>query len=194
MACFAERGYAKASNRAIAQRAGVTGALLYHYFDSKAALFWSALLEVDARLVAIYRAASAAAPDEPSMRQLSLGLERVIELTRARPELMRFAANAEGEIARHPELRAYRDAGDESFAVLFRDLVQRARTRGELDRSVDVEAAVKVLQACFTALALLHGACRDTDEFAAVLRTFEHLIVGDFMLARSGPAAARPRL
>jgi AcrR family transcriptional regulator len=38
-AAFAEEGYAAASLRGIAQRAGVDPALVHHYFDGKAALF-----------------------------------------------------------------------------------------------------------------------------------------------------------
>ena len=36
---FGEEGYAAASLRGIAQRAGVDPALVHHYFDGKAALF-----------------------------------------------------------------------------------------------------------------------------------------------------------
>src|SRR5579863_4614098 len=38
-AVFAEEGYDRASVRAIARRAGVDPALVYHYFDGKPALF-----------------------------------------------------------------------------------------------------------------------------------------------------------
>ena len=89
---FAREGYAKASNKAIAQRAGVTAALLYHYFESKAALYRSALREVNAELVASYRAACMQRPEASSMAQLCFGLEKVIALTRRRPGLMGYGS------------------------------------------------------------------------------------------------------
>ncbi len=42
-ACFAERGLASTSVRAVAQRAGVDPALVHHYFGTKGALFAAAM-------------------------------------------------------------------------------------------------------------------------------------------------------
>lgn len=41
MHVFAEKGFARATNKDIAQRAGITPGLIYHYFESKEALLMS---------------------------------------------------------------------------------------------------------------------------------------------------------
>jgi AcrR family transcriptional regulator len=56
--CFARSGYAQTSNRDIAQAAGITSGSLYHYFDSKSAIFQAALRQCTLALVETYRAAS----------------------------------------------------------------------------------------------------------------------------------------
>lgn len=185
--CFGRSGFAEATNRAIAQQADVTSASLYHYFDSKASLYRAALREVNAALVEAYRAACREAPDASSMEQLSLGLEKVIELSRRRPGLMRFASASANEIERNADLDWLDETEAGAFPDFFRDLLKRAYRRGELARSIDIETAVKVLLACVTGLAALHGSLRDEQEFATVLRTFEQLLQGGFA---QRPAAA----
>jgi len=38
MRVFAQKGYMRATNKDVAQEAGITTGLIYHYFDSKEAL------------------------------------------------------------------------------------------------------------------------------------------------------------
>jgi AcrR family transcriptional regulator len=38
---FAQKGFARATNKDIAREAGITAGLIYHYFASKEALFWA---------------------------------------------------------------------------------------------------------------------------------------------------------
>lgn len=190
VACFAQRGYAPTTNREIAERAGVTSSLQYHYFDSKAALFRAAVVSVNQLLLDVYRASVVDAPRAPSMEQLALGLERAIELARRRPEVMRFAGLAGGEIERHPELRIDRAEGREAFPMLFRELLERARERGELGADIDIDAGVRVLSACFTRLAGMHAESASHEEFAQNMRTFERMLRGELMRP---PAPARPR-
>ncbi|EPZ14703.1 hypothetical protein M622_04435 [Thauera terpenica 58Eu] len=179
--CFAARGYATTTNREIAAFAGVTSSLLYHYFDDKAALFRAAVMDVNLKLLDLYRASALEAPDAPSMQQLSLGVERAIEFAGQRPEVMRFAGLAVGEILRHPELRISRDEGSEAFPMLFRELLERAHRRGELDPDVDIDAGVRVLSACMTRLAGMHGEVASHEEFARSMRTFERMLRGGLM-------------
>ena len=180
--CFARDGYAKASNRSIAREAGVTAPSLYHYFDSKAVLYRSALQDANGMLVQAYRAACAAHPQAGSMEQLCFGIEKVIALSRRHPGLMAFAAAAAGEIERHDELEWLDPEDAEAFPEFFRDLLRRARDRGELGAGIDIEAAAQMLIACISGLAGLGGTLPATRSFAAVLRAFERMLRGDLML------------
>ena len=78
--CFAELGYAAASNREIAQRAGVTSGSLYHYFDSKAALYRAALQDANTILANAYLNAANELPEASSVEQLCQGIERAFAM------------------------------------------------------------------------------------------------------------------
>lgn len=183
IARFATDGYGKASNKAIAMDAGVTAATLYHYFASKGTLYRNALREVNAALVNVYRSACVELPDASSMEQLCLGIEKVIVLSRHRPGLMTFAAASAGEIERHDDLEWLDPEDSDAFPNFFRELLKRARRRGELGRGIDLEAAVQMLIACISGLALLQSTPSATKDFASVLRAFERMLRGDLMLS-----------
>ncbi|MBP6105046.1 MAG: TetR family transcriptional regulator [Steroidobacteraceae bacterium] len=193
IACFAERGYALTTNRDIATHAGVTSNLLYHYFGSKAAVFRAAVVSVNQRLLDLYHESAVNAREAPSARLLVMGLERVIELTRQRPEIMRFAGMAESEIQRYPELAIGPHEGSEAFAMLFRSLLVRARQRGELGPGIDVDSGVRVLSACFRRLAAMHGESASHAQFARDLRTFEAMLQGELMRPARRTAARGDR-
>ena len=183
--CFAQQGYDKASNRRIAADAGVTATLLYHYFDSKPALYRCALQTANAMLVDAYRSAAARIPDATSMEQLCLGVEHALALSRRQAGLMAFAAASAGEIARHDELDWLDPADADAFPEFFRELLRRAHRRGELARGVDVEAAAQMLVACISGLAALDGTPTGTKDLATLLRAFQRMLSGDLMLARN---------
>lgn len=183
---FASQGYGKASNRSIAAEAGVTATLLYHYFGSKAALYRSALQATNAILVDTFRSACAEIPEASSLAQLCQGLEKVLALSRRRPGLLAFAGAAAGEIARNDALDWLDPEDARAFPQFFRELLLRARRRGELGRGVDIEAAAQMLVACISGLAALESTPAGTTDLAARLRAFERMLRGDLM--RSGGA------
>ncbi len=186
--CFASQGYAKASNKTIAADAGVTATLLYHYFDSKAALYRSALQAANAILVDAYRSACEELPDGTSMGQLCLGLEKVLALSRRYPGLMAFAGASAGEIARYDDLDWLDPEDANAFPEFFRGLLRRARRRGELGRGVDIEAAAQMLIACISGLAAVDGPPTGSKDFASLLRAFERMLSGELMLSNGRKA------
>jgi len=72
---FAEHGYDEISMRQIAERAGISKPLLYHYFPSKEALFRAALEEFAAEL----RRRIEPDPDLPPLEALTRGLDAYLE-------------------------------------------------------------------------------------------------------------------
>jgi AcrR family transcriptional regulator len=192
--CFARQGYDKASNRRIATDAGVTATLLYHYFDSKPALYRCALQSANRMLVDAYRSAAAEIPDATSMEQLCLGLEKALALSRRYVGLMAFAAASAGEIARHDELDWLDPADAAAFPEFFRALLGRARRRGELASGVDIEAAAQMLVACISGLAALDGTPTGTRDLAALLSAFQGMLRGDLMPAHGRARACNPEM
>lgn len=190
--CFAELGYAAASNREIARRAGITSGSLYHYFDSKAALYRAALSDASRILIRAYNAAAGEAPDAPSVDQLCMGLERAFAAARARPGMMNFAAASAMEIQRNQELDWLDKEDGEAFMNYFLGLLKRARQRGELGPDVDIGAAANILLISFASLAFLSGTQVDAKAFEASLTAFKQMLKGTlFASAAKAPDPAK---
>ncbi len=177
--CFAELGYAAASNREIARRAGVTSGSLYHYFDSKAALYRDALLDANRILIKAYHGAAREAPDATSVDQLCLGLERAFAASRARPGMMTFAAASVMEIQRNQELDWLEEEDAVAFQNYLINLLKRARRRGELGSQVDIGAMVNILLISLASLAFLLGSQFSEKAFEASLCAFKQLLKGE---------------
>lgn len=181
--CFAELGYADASNREIARRAGITSGSLYHYFESKAALYRAALQDANRILINTYLTVTADHPDMPAIDQLCLGLEKAFEVAALRPGMMNFAAASSMEIQRNKDLNWLDQEDAEAFPNYFLSLLRRAERRGELARGVEVTAAANVLLTCFASMAFLQGSQISASTFAASLRSFKQLLKGQLFAA-----------
>ncbi|CAB1368895.1 TetR/AcrR family transcriptional regulator [Denitratisoma oestradiolicum] len=177
--CFAERGYANSNNQDIAKAAGITSGALYHYFESKAALYREALQLIVTTLVGTYRAACDQNPDRTSIDQLCIGLREVMVLSRSWPGALRFAAASFSEIQRNSELDWLNEMDARLFYDFFYDLVERAKLRGELAPGANVESVVKVLIVCNMGISSL--AEQGEDIFLEAVTTFEQLIAGSLM-------------
>lgn len=184
--CFAELGYAAASNREIAQRAGVTSGSLYHYFDSKAALYRAALQDANTTLISAYLDAASEIPEASSVEQLCLGLERAFAVARNRPGMMNFASASALEIQRNKELDWLAREDAEAFPMFFRNLLKRARKRGELGPNVNLDAAMNVLIISFASLAFLQGTQVDEAAFDVSLTAFQQLLRGEMFVHPAG--------
>lgn len=176
---FAESGYAQTSNQDIAREAGITSGSLYHYFDSKAALFHAALRHCTVMLLDAYRGACSDAAAQSVVDQLCLGLERIITLAREWPGIVRFGGNAAAEIRHNRELDWLDSDLAGAFPDFFRDLVREAVRRGEIAANVDEEDAAGLLLALTMGLSISHDSDGDEEPFAARVRTYERLLRGE---------------
>src|SRR2546423_387119 len=127
--CFSRFGYAKTTNKDIATGAGITTGAIYHYFDSKQALFVAVVEEVQRVIFDELRDAVAGQPDLGS--QVHALLERSVELHARDPWLARFISVEPVELTRHDELRGLMSAGQAAVFGFFLSLAQAAEARGE---------------------------------------------------------------
>ncbi len=176
---FAQSGYAQTSNQDIARAAGITSGSLYHYFDSKAALFHAALRHTTVSLLETYRGACRDAAGQSVVDQLCLGLERVIALARDWPGIVRFGGNAAAEIRHNRELDWLDSELAAAFPDFFRDLVRQAARHGELASATDLEGAAGLLLALTMGLSISHDTDGDEEAFAARVRAYERLLRGE---------------
>jgi AcrR family transcriptional regulator len=141
---FSERGYRGASVRDITRAAGVTEAVLYHYFASKAGL-WAAVLETYAPFGQIGQIgrildAAAAAPLDEALVALAREVLRLLHVRRQLVLTLLSEAPTEPEVAAVLG-RFLHGVGDALTAFLA-----GRQAQGEIDPGIDVAAAARVVQ------------------------------------------------
>jgi AcrR family transcriptional regulator len=100
---FAELGYDAATNKTLADGAGLTTGALYHYFGSKLDLYVAVYDEVQSIVYAQFDATVAAAGS--FVEGVDAVLDVAHELNLADPSLARFLAAVRVDVLRTPELR-----------------------------------------------------------------------------------------
>jgi AcrR family transcriptional regulator len=142
---FAEQGWEMTTNQYVAERAGVTSAALYHYFDSKLDMY---LAVYDAAQELVGREfAAASATSDVFVGQFEAMLEMAYRLNERDSSLARFLGSSRVDIARHPELAEAigrrRPVGEE----IVLGLVDTGIATGEIaaPRRAEVAALVRAL-------------------------------------------------
>jgi AcrR family transcriptional regulator len=172
--CFAQRGFRLATNRDIAERAGLTAAAIYQYFESKVVLYTTTALEAIAEVAQHMRVLAQDDKDVPSgLSRLVLGLLSVHERD---PSLAPFLSAMPTELHRHPELARVLKSTPNDMPVITLSVVQPGVKRGELG-SGDSARVVAMFIACLmglTQFSVLFG-----DELGSpAARTFAELLEG----------------
>jgi AcrR family transcriptional regulator len=142
---FATLGYGVTTNKYVATKAGITTGALYHYFDSKLAIYEAVYRGVQAVVYERFRAAMTA--KESFIDQFAAILEVAHQLNAEDPSLARFLGSARIDLARHDELRdRIHDAPGEGRAVL-KQLLDRAVATGEIApaRRAEMEAFLRTV-------------------------------------------------
>ena len=169
---FAENGYAKASLRDIAERAGITHAGLLHHFRNKDELLAEVLAERDTQewqqgLEAV-----------DSLDQLTPYLRELIHHHQKAPELMRLwielaAAASRPDHPAHSYFVERYERGRTQFAEGFHD----EATRGRLREDVSPESAAVLFHAVLNGLQLQWVLDQDLD-IVGPLTDFVRLLSG----------------
>jgi TetR/AcrR family transcriptional regulator, cholesterol catabolism regulator len=138
---FRERGFDNTTLREIAARAGMGASSIYRHIRSKEELLVDELSELQQRAFARQRRGAARAL--PARERLRRFLEAEHALLVRAPDLTTIALRA----ITHPEARVARRAlalQDQSIGLVA-EILQSARSRGELRRDADVLAAARTL-------------------------------------------------
>jgi AcrR family transcriptional regulator len=149
---FAERGYAAAQNRAVAELAQMTTSSLYHYFDSKLALYAAVFTEAEALVAKRYREALET-PNEPATA-ITAVLEAARTLYREDPTIPSFLAGVPIEMRNHPEVSDAIAQCEVTTAGVLLALFEDAKEKGLLGPGVNAFGLAAVLFASTTGIAL----------------------------------------
>jgi AcrR family transcriptional regulator len=166
---FAQKGFVRATNKDIAQEAGITPGLIYHYFASKDDLLSAAIAEHSPlRLIHAFPAEMLDQPPETFLRFMAQQLLTVIEDERF-VRLMRVFLP---EVIYHPELTAFNLPAMHEVAGFLENYLATRMERGELRRT-DASLAVQVFGGSLMAFVIRRQLLRDP---AALRYTHEQIV------------------
>ncbi len=175
---FANFGYGATTNRILAQRAEVTTAALYHYFDSKLTLYCEVYDEAQERIYARFQSAIAGIPG--FLDRFEAVLEAAHELNREDPSLARFVGAARIDMIRYEEVKLATRPAAVRFSFFF-NLVDDAVKRGEVAKK-DGAAVLVLLR---TVLIGLTDAVSQSDaEHRLAVNAFSSIFEGKTLIKR----------
>lgn len=128
---FGAHGYESASNRALADEAGLTSGAIYHYFNSKLDIYVA--VYIDARDLAYDRFEKAIVGLDSFAEQLQATLEAAHELNIEDPTLAQFLGSARVDASRNPDLADAMRQADREGPALFERIIDFGIETGEVD-------------------------------------------------------------
>jgi AcrR family transcriptional regulator len=182
--CFASKGFDLATNRDIAELAGITAAAIYQYFDSKAALYATTAREAIAEVaehMRVYANANADAGVAAGLSHITRGL---LAVHLQDPSVAPFLMAMPTELQRHPEIARELQPNIDTVPSGVMTLVQRGVKSGEIDRA-DTGQIVRMYIACLMGLthfAVIFG----PDEGARAAKAFTDLLGGGLLPRAAG--------
>ena len=138
-AAFAELGWEVTTNKHVAAKADVTAAAIYHYFDSKLAMFVAVFDDVEAFIDARFE--DAIATSDTFVGQIRAVLEAAYSMNASDPSLARFMGSARVDIARHSELRGAIESHRRPGEALIERMVSTGLATGEIAAERRAESA-----------------------------------------------------
>jgi AcrR family transcriptional regulator len=186
-ACFARDGYDKTTNKEIAEAAGLTTGAIYHYFDSKPALFAAVAAETFELIRSEFLDALQDA--EPTfVGQVTAVWDRAAALHASDRSYAGFAMISPIERARHDEIPAELE-GHAPHEVL-REIVTNARARGELAVDVDDDTVLSLLVVITIGLAQAAAASESVDDHRRTTAAFRRVLDGSLLTPLATAAEA----
>lgn len=179
---IAEAGYANATMKAIAERAGVTSAAIYYYYRSKEALAVEALESVLDEMIA--RLIAAGNRGSGLVARLTSVLEEAIACTQDYPDVTRFEMSLSFETARHPDLSEVRAKRRRQEEALYRKLVDAAIADGEVPADIDAQAIVDTITSLSWGLTYL-SATEPAERHQRAVRAVEDLFARGLPVVRN---------
>jgi len=183
--CFAHKGFGVTTNQEIAERAGITTAAIYPYFDSKVALYVAVAREGMADVAKHMRGRPESVPGASAA--LSAIVISLIALHDQDPSLAAFLAAVPSERRRHPEIARRFDPGQSDVPAIIMDAVARGVASGEIERG-DARRVAEMFLACMMGLSQYAAMARSGDGAASA---FAELLDGG--LFKRLPDKKRPR-
>jgi AcrR family transcriptional regulator len=180
---FARDGFRATTNRLIAADVGITSGAIYHYVDSKAALYADVYCDTIDELYTEFE--RVAGKFDTLFDQYGAVLRRACELQMDDPSITGFIVAVAQETQRHPDLLQLLTPQRGRHSRFFSSLVAAAAARGELAPDLDQRALSDLLGAVLTGLARMSAAAGDPARYTAAVDVLERFLDGSLLAAAS---------
>lgn len=175
--CFGRSGFDRTTNSQIAERAGISPPTLYHYFDSKAALFQAVAHEVTESFYA--RIDELVASRAATTDRVVAVIEVLGEQLREDPHLASFTAMYAAEVRRNPDvLRLTPPELWNGPVDFYTGIVAAGQRQSDVADDVDATAVAGVVMAMIYGISLLASVSPTADLVSGVVGAYERLIRG----------------
>ncbi len=178
---FARDGFRATTNRLIADDVGITSGAIYHYVESKGALYAAVYCETIDFVYGEFEVA--AASESHLLAQFSAVLRRACELQMDDPSITGFIVAVTQETRRHPDLLELMTAQRGRHLRFFAGLVDAAAERGELRDDVDARALADLLGSVLTGLARMAATAGDPARYTAAVDVLDRFFDGTLLAA-----------
>jgi AcrR family transcriptional regulator len=179
---FARDGYRATTNKLIAADVGITPTAIYHYVDSKAALYAAVYCDTIDRVYTEFE--HAAKSESHLLARFSAVLRRANELQLADPSIAGFIVAVAQETQRHPDLLSLLTPQRGRHQRFFLGLVADAAADGELQPDVDQTGLADLLGAVLTGLARMTAVAGDPSRYSAAVDALERFFDGTLVTPR----------
>jgi AcrR family transcriptional regulator len=176
---FASDGFDGTTNKAIADRTGITTAAIYHYYASKAELYIAVYDEVQRIVFDAFE--QAIAPHTTLLARFSAALDASVRLDCEDPSITSFVMGVGGEARRNPELRALLAPMRVANGDVMHRLVCEAAARGEIAQGVDLRALEDLLNSVLAGLARFSSHTADRKRHAQVVDVLKRFMAGNVL-------------
>lgn len=179
---FARDGYRATTNKLIASDVGITTTAIYHYVDSKAALYAAVYCDV---IDLVYTEFERAAAEESHLlARFTAVLRRANQLQLDDSSIAGFIVAVAQETQRHPDLIELLTPQRGRHERFFADLVADAAEAGELQPDVDQTGLADLLGAVLTGLARMANVAGDPSRYTAAIDALERFFDGTLVATR----------
>jgi len=187
--CFGKRGYDTTTNRDIGDRAGVTAAAIYQYFDSKLSLYMAAVREAQREIVPLLRESI---DKQPTARAKFSALTRAYAIAHERfPAVTPFLSGIPVEMQRHPEIARAMVSEPNEVLQMIVDIVSTGVDDGDLPAEM-ASAAVAMFLSTTMGLSL-HAALTGESGLAEAVEAYARLVEGRLFRPKGSPSTERRR-
>jgi AcrR family transcriptional regulator len=175
---FATLGYAAASNKDIAEAAGITTGAIYHYFESKRDLYIAVFDQVEALVFSRFNDALRGF-EGGFLEKLDRVLDEAVAINDDDPSVTDFFVAVPVEAQRSPDLAGLDRRQGIDAARFFGDLVREGHERGEISADVVPAHVTNALLAITSGLARFSSLAQNRDAHAVTTDVLKRMFRGE---------------